>query len=159
MDNALKLFSFYFAKPCTNISFKEYSESEYVILGHFTTTVFLDSILKNGIQSPKYTGNFSNKEIFSESDKSYIYLSGHFDRVFSQYTVKKFGGKEVLLLVKVKKDTLELDDINNIYSKKGLDLNCPNEVYNVLTKSLFSQCRTKQSICANQIVEVLIFDK
>lgn len=159
MNNTLQLFSFYFDKPCKYISFKEYNSAKHVILGHFTTSVFLNSILENGIQLSQYTGNSSYKEIFKEDDENYIYLAGHFDRDFSKNAVKKFGGNEILILVKVKRDTLELDDVNNIYSKKGIKLNSNKDIYNALTQSLFSQCRTKQIILPEQIIGILDIEK
>lgn len=159
MISTLDLFSFYFAKPCKNISYDEYINAEYIILGHLTTSIFLDSILKNGIKAPEYTGNFSNKDMFIDIDKYYIYLAGHFDRVFSENAVKKFGGKEILILIKVKRNTLELDDLNGMYSKQGISLTSNEEIHNVLTQNLFSQCRTKESILPEQIIEVFDVNK
>ncbi len=158
MNNTLQLFSFYFNKPCKHISFKEYNSAKYVILGHFTTSVFLNLILKNGIQSSQYTRDTSNKKVFKE-DESYIYLVGHYDRVFSKKSVEKFGGNEILILVKVKKDTLELNDVNFVYSKKGIKLTSNKDIYNALTQSLFSQCRTKENILPEQIIGVLDVEK
>lgn len=159
MDNILSLFSFNFAKPCKNVTYDKYNHAKYIILGHFTTSSFLGSILKDGLKAPKCTGNISNKEIIEENYNNYIYLTGHFDRVFSQNAVKKFGGNEILILLKIKKDTLELDDVNRVYSKKGISLTSVKDIYNALTQTLFSQCRTTQNILPNQIIEILDIEK
>lgn len=92
-------------------------------------------------------------------DRYYIYLSGHFDRVFSENAVKRFGGEEILILVKIKRDILELDDVNHVYSKKGISLTSNKDIYNALTQSLFSQCRTKHKIPSEQILEILNIEK
>lgn len=157
MIKDLEVFSFFAGRPCNNISKEEYDKAEYLILGHFTTSKFLDSILTNGIKAPVETNNYSNRDMFIEGDKYYIYLTSHFDSVFARNAVAKFCGHEILILVKVKKDTLECDNLENYYTNKGISLNCQNEIYKALVqgKGLSYQCRTKVKIPPEQIIEVL----
>ena len=159
MNKELELFSFYYGYPCSNITWEEYENSEYIILGHFTTSVFLDSILLDGLDAPINTNKFSNKDMFMDGDEYYIYLTGHFDSLFAENAVKKFGGKKILLLVKVRKKTLELDDLRNIYTNQGIDLTCQRTIYEVLHKNIMCQCRTKVKILSEQIIEILDVDK
>lgn len=159
MNEALDLFSFSFLKPNNNISYEKFIESEYIILGHFTTSTFLKDILENGLKASKHTGYISNKVDAKDIDRDYIYLSGHFDKIFSEYAIEKYSGKKILILVKVKKDTLELDDFNNIYSNNDIDLKSSNGVYLALTQNIFSQCRSKETINPSQIIEVFDVEK
>ena len=155
MNKILQLFSFYFTKPSKNITYEEFYNSEYIILGHFTTSIFLESILIYGINPSIDTRNHLNKDIILDSQNQYIYLLGHFDKAVSENAVKKFGGTEILILIKVKKNTLELDDVNCIYSKRGINITSEELIYTALTQSLFSQCRTKQNILPEQIIEII----
>lgn len=49
MQKELELFSFFYGRPCRYVTEEEYKMSEYIILGHFTTSTFLDSILSKGL--------------------------------------------------------------------------------------------------------------
>lgn len=64
-------------------------------------------------------------------------------------------------MVKVKKETLELDNLMNFYSNKGIELNCQKTMYEALVhaKNMMCQCRTKIEILPEQIIEVLDVDK
>lgn len=161
MKKELELFSFYYGYPCNNVTKEEYEMSEYIILGHFTTSSFLDSILSNGLKAPINTNYFSNKDMFTKGDEYYVYLTGHFDSVFAENAVKKFGGKKILILVKVNKNNLELDDLMSIYTNKGISLTCQKTLYEtlVISPNMMCQCRTRIEILPEQIIEIFDVDK
>lgn len=157
MKKELELFSFFYGYPCKNVTKEQYEKSKYIILGHFTTSIFLDSILSNGLKAPINTNCFANKDMFVNGDEYYIYLTSHFDPIFAENAIKKFNGEKILILVKVEKETLELDNLMNFYTNKGIKLNCQETIYETLVKAqhVMCQCRTKIEILPEQIIEVL----
>lgn len=88
-------------------------------------------------------------------DEHYIYLAAHYDNVFSKNAVEKYGGEQVLILIEIDKDALELDDLNQKYTKKNISLKDQEELHKALTQNIFAQCRTKTEIKPSQIVKVL----
>jgi len=157
--DTISIFSFVPFCPSIHISFDDYLASNYVILGHFTTSVFLEKILDFGLLPANKTNMFSNIDMFINGDDEFVYLAGHFDHVFSQNAIKKFGGEEILLIVKIERSELELDDLLKHHSKQNRDIQDHKQIYKILTQDIFSQCRTKSTIPPENILHVLSVDK
>lgn len=155
-EKVIDLFSFVpFATFSHKISYDEYNNADYIILGHMTSSFFLEEILIKGLLPPVLTNNYSNKTMFENGDENYIYLTAHLDRCFSQNAVEKYPGEEILLLVKIEIQSLELDDLKKYYSKQNIDLRNPEVLHHVLTTPTFDcNCRTKKHITPDSIIEV-----
>lgn len=157
--DTVNVFSFVPFCPSSHISFDNYLASNYVILGHFTTSVFLEKILDFGLLPANKTNMFSNVDMFENGDDEFVYLAGHFDHAFSENAIKKFGGEEILLIVKTERQKLELDDLLKHHSKQNRDIKDHKQIHKVLTQEIFSQCRTKSVIPPENIMYVLNVDK
>ena len=136
-----------------------FEASEELILGHFTSSIFLESILNEGLLPPSKTNKYSNFHDAQPGDENYIYLITHYDSFFAQKAVEKYGGEEIVIMVRVKKETLELDNFNNVYTHwRGVQNFNPrdsNQLYRTLAgDDTFSQCKTSISINPEQILEI-----
>lgn len=151
----LDLFSFDSFSPFFHIEYKEFDKAGTLVLGHFTTSIFLDKILENGLQPPAKTGKYSNDDMIVPGDEHYIYLAAHYDNVFSKNAVERYGGDQILILIEIDKSALELDDLNQKYSKENVNLKDQEELHKALTQNIFAQCRTKTEIRPSQIVKAL----
>lgn len=159
LTNYIDIFSFMPFCPCSHISYDDYIASKYIILGHFTSSIFIENILKNGLLPAKETNKFSNNDMFSDGDDDFVYLAGHFDHVFSENAIKKFGGEEILLIVKIERNKLELDDLQKQYSRQNKDIQDQKQIYTVLTQEIYSQCRTKSIIPPENILHIFNVNK
>ncbi len=139
----------------SSITLEVFKQAEEVVLGHFTTSVFIDDILKNGLKIPKYTKNYSNDDMFVNGDDEYIYLTSHFDKIFSVNATKKYGGKEVLLLVSVPIRDLELDNLYNRHKNQGYMLNDIEQIYKELKNPGAAQARIRKNISPENIIKVI----
>jgi hypothetical protein len=152
----LDLFSFTPFNPAWNrVTKEEFFNADKIILGHFTTSKFLTSILENGLQPVSVTQNYSSDDMVQAGDENYIYLAANYDRVFSKNAVEKHGGEEILLIVSVERKYLELDDLMQKYSSKNISLDDKDILYDALTSDLYPQCRTKYPINPDNIISIL----
>jgi len=143
-------------EPFKEISLEVFKNSDSIILGHFTSSKFLEGICQHGICPPTKTKMFSNKDnLFSDGDEKYIYLSSHFDSFFSENAVKKHGGDEILILVKISPLDLELDNIRNRHIDQGLQLNNLEKIFEELQNPWAAQARTKTTIFPKNILKVI----
>ena len=140
------------------ITLEEFINAKYIILGHLTTSIFLDSILQNGLLSPKKTNIYSNDDMLMEGHENYIWLTSHLDIVFAQNAVKKHGGEPILILVKIEPHKLELDNLFNRHSSEGIELNNLSHIYKELQNPGAAQARIKEHIPASNIVTVYRID-
>lgn len=142
------------------ISFEEFIRYEHCILRHYTSSVLLDSIKKDGLLPPSQSNsqplNFDHGS--SDEDRHYIYLTGNEDWFFSENAVKFHGGKPVELTVKVALESVEADDYGKFYSSKGIDPRDMSIVHNKLTKEVYRNCRTSYSIKPEDILDIFILD-
>ncbi len=110
---------FSFSSQTAKVSLEEYRSSEYISLGHFTSSILLNDIQKNGFLPPIITNKYSNEDMLSDGDEDFIYFTSLFDNTYSKNAVRKFGGEEVLIIVKLNKFILELDNLNQKFSRKN----------------------------------------
>jgi len=160
-NTILDLFSFNSRFLLNQITYNEFSVVNKIILGHFTTSTFLNDILKYGLLPPIITSKYSNDDIFVSNDAKYIYLTTQYSylamSIISRNAVNKYGGEEIVLVVEVNKEDLELDNLNGHYTKQGItDFKDEQLLYEELTQNpCFSQCRIKKAIRPNQILKII----
>lgn len=158
-NKIVDIFSFLPFGGIKQICKEDFFTSEYLIMGHFTSSFLLTHILKEGLQPPSVTTIFSNAEQSKPGDEKNIYLIGHIDDIYSQNAVKKYGGTEILILVQIKRENIELDDFLNHHSSRGIMTNSQEEIYEVFSQTISPECCTKTGISPDQIIEVLDVNK
>ena len=153
----LNLFSFkpYDFSQFNGISINDFKQCEFVILGHFTSSAFIDSIVENGLLPPVETGFFSNDDMLQPGDENYIYFTSHFDPLYGENAVKKYGGQPILVLVKLSPSILELDDLFNRHTSAGIRLTDLSKIYEELKNPGAAQARTRKNIPACDIIDII----
>jgi hypothetical protein len=142
------------------IPFEKFIGYESCILRHYTSSALIDRIQKDGLLPPSQSNiKPSNFDLLSsDEDKDYIYLTGNEDYTFANNAVSIHGGKPVVLTVKVTLKSIEIDNYGNVYSSQGIDLKDMNIIHKKLTTELFRNCRTKDHIKPENILDIAIND-
>ncbi len=133
-------------------SFEEMKRSEYLILGHCTTSAFLEEIKRNGLVPDYHKGRSINDGL--PSDPNYVYLFARLDKYFLKRAVRHHGGKGIVVAVQVELALLEADENAIAPADHG---KFPSDF--LLYKSLcMNQCRHRGQIRPNQILGIYLED-
>jgi len=96
LDAGRNLDTYRSQRPRTRDELFSYS---HLILGHFTSTAFLPSILANGLLP-----NYEHERIMDDtlpSDHESVYLCAHYDRFYIKRVVEHYGGSGIAIVVSV----------------------------------------------------------
>lgn len=148
MSTQLDLFSFKKYYPITSVSREELLNTESVILGHFTSSIFIDSILSRGLIAQSETNIQSVGGHTNINDYEYIYLTREFDTFFSEKSVEKFQGKEILIIVNIPTNLLETDPFGGNTTSTNLE-----EILYVINKTQ-RNFRVHKKIERNMIIAI-----
>lgn len=87
---------------------QELESATHLILGHFTTSTFLDSILQHGLipDSSKERAMDDNQP----SDTESVYLTAMYDRFYQDRAVEHHGGEAIVVEVLVERASLVADE-------------------------------------------------
>ena len=153
----LNLFSFepYDFSQFNDISINDFKQCEYVILGHFTSSAFIDSIMENGLLPSAETKISSNDDLLQPGDENYIYFTSYFDPLYGENAVKKYGGQPILVLVRLSPSILELGDLFNRHTSSGIKLTDLSKIFEELKNPGAAQARTRKNIPASDIIDII----
>jgi len=87
---------------------EEFENATEFILGHFTSSSFLDSILKHGLIPDTRKERCVDDRV--PSDNESVYLTARYDQLYSERAVKAHGGKPILVEVKVDRNSIYADE-------------------------------------------------
>jgi hypothetical protein len=130
-------------------SIQEMKDAKYLVLGHFTSSVFLVEIKKRGLLPDTYQER-SVRDGDLPSDPCCVYLSVRLDKFYIDRAVKYYGGEGLVVVVKVERTLLEADE------QAVAPANRKNLSHNeLLYLSLcFGQCKHKGPILPTQIIGI-----
>jgi hypothetical protein len=95
-------------KSGVHCSFEEFRTFTHFILGHHTSTGLLPSIMAQRLL-PHYDKERAIEDNL-DSEPECVYLSTELDRVYFRRSTKQYGGKGLVILVEVGRESLELDE-------------------------------------------------
>jgi hypothetical protein len=99
-------FGQYFSRPPGDRA--ELDSASEIILGHFTSSTFLQSITTNGLLPDKAKQRVMDDNL--PSDGSSVYLSTTFQRFYMERVVRFHGGKALIIEVRVRRSALTADE-------------------------------------------------
>jgi hypothetical protein len=103
---------------------KKLTKNSNVILGHLTSSTFYDWIMEKGILASSITSFEGCGGHELPDDHEYVYLTRYLDTFFSENAIKKFGGKQILIIVEVPINMIETDPYGgNLASSELFEIN------------------------------------
>ena len=131
--------------PCSFDVLQRYSN---LILGHFTSSVFLSSIRKNGLCPDDKKQRSIDDGLLS--DNSSIYLSARFDRFYLDRAVTNHGGSGLIVVVRAPIDQLR-PDVNALSESER---NCMPFEHQLFSSLQFGACVHRGPILLNRILGI-----
>jgi hypothetical protein len=103
-------------------SIEELWSSTHLILAHFTSSVFLSSILEDGLLPD--SGKHRAIDDGLPSDPMCVYLSSRVDRFYFRRAIEHHGGEGIVILVEVDRTSLLPDEcaVGTMYATQPLDM-------------------------------------
>ena len=86
----------------------EFDAANQFILGHFTTSTFLPSIMKHGLTPDTHKERAVDDRV--PSDSKSVYLLTIYDSLYMERAMKRHGGEAISIEVRVKKSALSPDE-------------------------------------------------
>ena len=80
----------------------------HLVLGHFTSSTFLPSILTHGLQPDFHKERVMDDSVPSDTES--VYLAAHYDRFYIQRVIQHHGGSGVVVVVSVPVKALVPDE-------------------------------------------------
>lgn len=130
----------FFTRRSREPSLQEMKNAKYIVLAHFTSSVFLEEIKKQGL-----IPDIFKKRVVQDglpSDTECVYLSAKLDKFYINRALENHGGTALIVVVKVELTSLEADE--NTITPSRINNLSPNEI---LYESLcLGQCKHKGKI-------------
>ena len=86
----------------------EFSAANQFILGHFSTSTFLSSIMKHGLTPDAHEDRTVDDDV--PSDSMSVYLLTTYDRFYMERATKYHGGEAISIEIRVNKYALSADE-------------------------------------------------
>lgn len=138
----------FFIRRSREPSLQEIKNAKYIVLAHFTSSVFLEEIKKQGLIPDTF-----KKRVVQDglpSDTEYVYLSVKLDKFYINRALENHGGTALIVVVKVELTSLEADE-NTIAPSRIKNLSSDEMLYESLC---FGQCRHKGTISPSKILGI-----
>lgn len=133
---------------------EELMAASHLILGHFSTTTFLDSILSHGL-IPDYRKE-RVIDISVPSDAESVYLTAMYDRFYGKRAVEHHGGSPIVVEVIVSLDSLLADE--SAVSPAALAGSTPEQALFLGLCTSSQACKHKGPIPLSQILSISHID-
>jgi len=138
----------FFDRRSREPSLQEMKNAKYIVLAHFTSSVFLEEIKTQGTRPDTF-----KKRVIQDglpSDTKYTYLSVKLDKYYINRALENYGRAALIVVVKVELTSLEADE--NTIAPSRIKNFLPDEM---LYESLcFGQCRHKGTIPPSEILGI-----
>lgn len=130
----------------------EFDHATEFILGHFTSSAFLESILQYGLIPDTENSRSTNDRLLC--DKSAVYLTTGYDKFYAERAVNSHGGRPIVIQVLVNRASLAADE--NSLNQHDMNACSPDEA---LYRSMcFGACKHTESISLDAILSISEID-
>lgn len=129
-------------------SLQEMKNAKHIVLAHFTSSLFLEEIKKQGLIPDTYKKRAMQDGL--PSDTECVYLAVKMDTFYINRALENHGGEALVVVVKVELSSLEADE-NTIAPLRIKNLSRDEMLYESLC---FGQCKHRGVIPPSRILGI-----